>query len=141
MRFFALLISLLVASSCKLAVPKVALAQFSSDPTATPVSPGQIDEASGMVDSRSQPGNLWIQQDSGNPAELFLLGYDGQVKGKMAVSNSSNRDWEELAMGPGPKEGQNYLYIGDIGDNNGQNQTNQIYRLPEPANLQTPISQ
>jgi len=141
MRIFVLLMSLLVASSCKLAVPNVALAQFSSDPTATPVSPGQIDEVSGMVDSRSQPGNLWIQQDSGTPAELILLGYDGQVKGKLAVPNSTNRDWEELAMGPGPQAGVNYLYIGDIGDNNGQNQTNQIYRLPEPANLQTPISQ
>ncbi len=132
---------LLIASSCKLAVPGVAVAQFSSDPTVTPVSPGQIDEASGMADSRSQPGNVWIHQDSGSPAELALLGYDGAVKGKTTIPGLTNRDWEELAMGPGPTEGTNYLYIGEIGDNNGQHATCQIYRVPEPANLQTPITQ
>ncbi|MBC3788138.1 PE-PGRS family protein [Spirosoma utsteinense] len=141
MRVFALLIGLLAVSACKLEVPGVALAQFSSEPTVTPISPGQIDEASGMADSRSQPGNIWIQQDSGSPAELALLGYDGQVKGKIAVPNVENRDWEELAIGPGPQEGTNYLYIGEIGDNNAQYPFSQIYRLPEPANLQTPITQ
>ena len=141
MRIFIFLISLLFLNSCKLTVPGVAVAQFSSDPTASPITPGQIDEASGMADSRSQPGNVWIEQDSGQPAELALLGYDGKVKGKIAVPNFPNRDWEELATGPGPKEGVNYLYIGEIGDNNAQYDTYQIYRLPEPANLQTPITQ
>ena len=105
------------------------------------MAPGQIDEASGMADSRSQPGNIWIQQDSGSPAELALLGYDGVVKGKIAVPSVENRDWEELAMGPGPRDGVNYLYIGEIGDNNGQYPFCQIYRLPEPTDLQTPITQ
>lgn len=142
MRIFVFLIGLLVASSCKLAVPGVVVAQFSSDPTVTPVSPGQIDEASGMADSRSQPGNVWIEQDGGSPAELALLGYDGKVKTKIALpATITNRDWEELAMGPGPQEGTNYLYIGEIGDNNAQYPFCQIYRLPEPATLQTPVTQ
>lgn len=141
MRIFVFLIGLLVVSSCKLAVPGVAIAQFSSDPTITPVPVGQIDEASGMADSRSQPGNVWVQQDGGSPPELALLGYDGQLKGKIAIPNSTNRDWEELATGPGPKEGVNYLYIGEIGDNNAQYDTYRIYRLPEPTNLQTPVTQ
>ena len=141
MRIFVFLIGLLVVSSCKLAVPGTAVAQFSSDPTVTPVPPGQIDEASGMADSRSQPGNVWIHQDSGSPAELALLGNDGQVKGKITLSGATNRDWEEMAMGPGPKEGTNYLYIGEIGDNSARYDTYQIYRLPEPANLQTPVAQ
>ncbi len=141
MRVYVFLIGLLIVSSCKLTVPGVATAQFSSDPTVAPVLPGQIDEASGMVDSRSQPGNVWIQQDSGSPAELALLGYDGKVKGKISIPNFANRDWEELAGGPGPKEGTNYLYIGEIGDNNAEHVICQIYRLPEPVNLQTPITQ
>ncbi|MFD2933604.1 PE-PGRS family protein [Spirosoma flavum] len=139
MRNFILLVLGLASAACKLSVPSVYDVNFTSDPTATPVTPGQIDEASGMVDSRSQPGNIWIEQDSGNPAELALLGYDGKVKGKIAVPSIANRDWEELAMGPGPKDGTNYIYIGEIGDNNAQYQTVQIYRLPEPTNLQTPI--
>lgn len=141
MRIFALLIGLLILSSCKLEVPGVAVAQFSPDPTTTPVLPGQIDEASGMADSRSQPGNVWIEQDGGSPAELALLGYDGKLKGKIGIPTITNRDWEELAMGPGPVEGTNYLYIGEIGDNNAQYPFCQIYRLPEPGSLQTPVTQ
>ncbi|MVM38154.1 PE-PGRS family protein [Spirosoma sp. HMF3257] len=141
MRHFILLVFGLALASCKLAVPSVYEAQFSSDPTSTPVTPGQIDEASGMVDSRTQPGNLWIEQDSGSPAELALLGYDGKIKGKITIPNSTNRDWEEMTMGPGPKDGTNYIYIGDIGDNNAQNSLCQIYRLAEPASLQSSIPQ
>ena len=141
MRISFCLIGLLILNSCKLSLPGVAVAQFSSDPTVNAVPTGQIDEASGMADSRSQPGNVWINQDSGSPAELALLGYDGKVKGKISVPTISNRDWEELAIGPGPKEGTNYLYIGEIGDNNSQYSFSQIYRMPEPATLQTPITQ
>ncbi|RYC71609.1 MULTISPECIES: PE-PGRS family protein [Spirosoma] len=140
MRIVLILIGLLTATSCKLELPGVDQAQF-ADPTATPVQAGLIDEASGMVDSRTQPGNLWINQDSGSPAELALLGHDGQLKGRISVPRFENRDWEELASGPGPQDGVNYLYIGDIGDNNAQQPFLQVYRLPEPANLQTPITQ
>ncbi|QKZ14634.1 PE-PGRS family protein [Spirosoma sp. KUDC1026] len=141
MRTLVLLIGLLATASCKLEVDSVFNAQFSSEPTATPITPGQIDEASGMVDSRSMPGNLWVQEDSGNAAQLVLLGYDGTIKGRVNVPTYANRDWEELSIGPGPQAGVNYLYIGDIGDNNSQNVISQIYRMPEPANLQTPVTQ
>ena len=140
MRLFILLIGLLVTTSCKLEISN-GTAQFASDPTTAPVTPGQIDEASGIADSRTQPGNLWIEQDSDSPAELALLGYDGKVKGKISIPNTVNRDWEELTIGPGPQDGTNYIYIGDIGDNNAQNSMCQIYRLPEPASLQTPVTQ
>jgi hypothetical protein len=141
MRTLVLLIGLLATASCKLEVDNVFSAQFSSEPTATPVAPGQIDEASGMVDSRSMPGNLWVEEDGGNPAQIVLLGYDGIIKGRVNVPTYANRDWEELSSGPGPQDGVNYLYLGDIGDNNTQNVISQIYRMPEPANLQTPITQ
>lgn len=140
MRKFILLFLGMSAAACKLSVPSVYDVNFASDPTVTPVAPGQIDEASGMVDSRSQPGAIWIEQDSGSPAELALLDYNGSIRGKIAIPTIVNRDWEELASGPGPRDGVNYLYIGDIGDNNAQYQTVQIYRLPEPASLQSPIT-
>lgn len=140
MRIVAVLIGLLVTVSCKLELPTVDQAQF-ADPTITPVQPGLIDEASGIVDARSQPGNVWINQDSGTPTELSLLGYDGKLKGRISVPRFENTDWEEIASGPGPQDGVNYLYIADIGDNNNQRAFVQIYRLPEPTNLQTPIAQ
>ena len=131
---------LLTTTACKLTLPGVDQAEF-GDPTITPVPAGLVDEASGVVDSRSQPGNLWVEEDSGNPAQLSLLGYDGKLKGRLAVPSFPNIDWEELASGPGPQAGVNYLYIGDIGDNTNNRGVVQIYRLPEPANLQTPITQ
>lgn len=141
MRTFILLVAGVVLVSCKLSVPSVYEAQFATDPTIAPVPPGLIDEASGLADSRSQPGNLWIEQDSGNPADIALLGYDGQVKGTMSVPNSTNRDWEDITIGPGPTAGTNYIYLADIGDNNAQYQTCVIYRFPEPTSLKTPITQ
>jgi hypothetical protein len=43
-----------------------------------------------------------------------------------------NRDWEDIAVGPGPVPGKSYVYVGDIGDNNSQNPSVLIYRFPEP---------
>jgi len=140
MRILIFGLLLLMASACKLTLPGVDQVEF-ADPVITPIAPGLIDEASGIVDSRSQPGNLWVQEDSGNPAELTLLGHDGKLKGRISVPRFLNIDWEELANGPGPQDGVNYLYIGDIGNNDGNRGVVQIYRLPEPTSLQTPITQ
>ena len=140
MRNTILLVLGLIIASCKLTIPSVYEANFATEPTSTAILPGQIDEASGIVDSRTLPGNVWIQEDSGNPAELTLLGYDGKVKARINIPNSANRDWEELASGPGPKDGVNYLYIGDIGDNSAQYSVCQIYRLPEPTSLQGTVT-
>jgi hypothetical protein len=38
-------------------------------------------------------------------------------------------------MGPGPKNGASYLYIGDIGDNNSKRKFVTVYRVPEPVDL------
>ncbi len=133
---------LIALAGCKIPGPTpVATAQFSSDPGLVGIVPGQIDEVSGMVDSRTQPGNLWVQQDSGSPAELALLGQDGKLKGKIAIPNAQNIDWEDMSSGPGPQANVNYIYMGDIGDNNAEYANRTIYRFPEPANLTTPIQQ
>jgi hypothetical protein len=131
---------LILLAGCKIPGPTpVATAQFSSDPTATGIAPNLIDEASGMVDSRTMPGNLWVEQDSGSPAEMALLSKDGTVKGKIAVPNAQNIDWEDMSIGPGPQVNINYIYMGDIGDNNASLPIRTIYRFPEPASLNTPI--
>ncbi len=130
MRIPLVLVTLLGLAACSGNSPS---AQFATEPTVTPVPPGLINEASGMVDSRSSPGNIWIEQDSGNPANLDLIGYDGQLKGRVAIPDATNRDWEDLAFGPGPQAGVNYIYIAEIGDNVAVHQTSYVYRLPEPA--------
>jgi hypothetical protein len=41
-------------------------------------------------------------------------------------------DVEDIAIGPGPTTGVDYLYLGDIGDNNASRREIQIVRFPEP---------
>ena len=38
-----------------------------------------------------------------------------------------------MAVGPGPQPGVDYLYIGDIGDNESVHDFKYIYRVPEPV--------
>jgi hypothetical protein len=129
--FFLLLFFPLLACQEKSIKP----VQFTTEPTMTKIDADQINEVSGIADSRSMPGTLWVEEDGGNPAQLTLLGYDGRIRGRLAVPNVSNRDWEDMTIGPGPQPNTNYLYIGEIGDNNAQYGQYAIYRLPEPKNM------
>jgi len=106
---------------------------FEVTPVQVPVSPGMIDEASGIADSRNHPGHIWVQQDGGNPAEITLVGYDGVPVKKIFISGAGNRDWEDMAAGGGPVAGQDYLYIAETGDNNAVYTEYAIYRFPEPG--------
>jgi hypothetical protein len=94
---------------------------------------GRLAEASGMVASKANPGLLWTHNDSGNPAEIFLIDTLAQIKMVCLLKGVENRDWEDIAIGPGPDSTKTYLYIGDIGDNMAQYPVKRIYRLEEPV--------
>jgi hypothetical protein len=97
----------------------------------TPTAPA-LEEISGMVASRTAPGVLWVHNDSGDSARIFALRNDGVVLGEYALTGASAEDWEDMAMGPGPDPAQDYLYIGDIGDNARQRDNITLYRIEEP---------
>jgi hypothetical protein len=109
-----------------------ALLPFKETPDTSFVNPGVIDEASGIADSKSNPGLLWVQQDSGNPPELALLSYNGIIQKKIYLKGSQNRDWEDIAVGSGPEPGKNYIYVAEIGDNNAVYPDYALYRFIEP---------
>ena len=92
-----------------------------------------LDEVSGVVDSTANAGVLWVHNDSGDSARLFALTAAGTVLGTFTVTGASAQDWEDLAQGPGPVEGQRYLYAGDIGDNALARASIAVYRIPEPV--------
>lgn len=92
-----------------------------------------ISEASGLAVSRAQSDIAWVHNDSGNPASVFAMSGDGAVRAEYALQGVSNDDWEDLALGPGPQEGVDYLYIGDIGDNNAVRKRVSVLRLREPT--------
>lgn len=91
-----------------------------------------LEEVSGIAESLAVPGHLWAINDSGNPAEIFLLNESGaRTVKKFKLHGIDNRDWEDIVL---VKDSlHNYLYIGDIGDNMARYEFKYIYRVQEPA--------
>ncbi|MBN8576464.1 MAG: hypothetical protein J0L66_05945 [Cytophagales bacterium] len=95
----------------------------------------KLEEASGLVTSAAHPGYLWTHNDSGNGADLYLIDSAARIVAIMPLAQVHNRDWEDIALGPGPEHTKSYLYIGDIGDNNAQYAFKIIYRVAEPTTI------
>ncbi len=91
-----------------------------------------IDEASGLAVSRQDPDLLWTHNDRGDFNRIFLIHRSGRWLGTFRISDSVNRDWEDMSIGRGPVPGIHYLYIAEIGDNNSVHEVKHIYRIPEP---------
>lgn len=109
---------------------------FETVPQLYPITPGIVDEASGLANSWTMNGYLWTLQDSGNPASLYLVSTDGKNIKEFNIPGATNHDWEDLASGPGPVDGTNYMYIAEIGNNNPpMTETNIIYRIPEVSDI------
>lgn len=92
----------------------------------------KIDEASGLVASRKNLGSLWTHNDSGGEPTVYLISDRGATQATCRLMGAKSRDWEDIAAGPGPVEGETYLYVGDIGDNNAQYAVKTVYRFVEP---------
>ena len=92
-----------------------------------------IGESSGLAASRRNPGLLWTHNDSGDEPLVYCLDLKGTPCGVWRVTGAEAWDWEDLAAGPGPRPGEPYLYLGDIGDNVDGRSEIFVYRIPEPA--------
>lgn len=108
----------------------------------------EVDEASGLTQSRTDPNVLWLHNDSGDrprifaitpagdmllPAEQANTGMVTAVPGPgqtlypgIAVSQASLVDWEEIAA-----DG-NRLFLAEMGNNLNQRQDLGVYELEEP---------
>lgn len=93
----------------------------------------KLREASGLAASANNPGLLWTLNDSGNKAEVYLVDEKLDIRITCKLKGIINRDWEDLTVGPGPEEGKNYLYVGEIGDNMAMFPYKHIYRFEEPT--------
>src|SRR5689334_11236220 len=92
----------------------------------------EINESSGLVASHTSPGAYWTHNDSGDGPFIYALNTRGESLGTFRVTGAANRDWEDIAAGPGPQSNRSYLYIGDIGDNESLRSEVVVYRVPEP---------
>lgn len=90
-----------------------------------------ITEASGLAASSHDPNFLWIINDSGGSPEIHLIETNGTARGKIRLKNTANIDWEDIASFS--LDGQNYLLVADIGDNNAKRGTCKLHIIREPA--------
>jgi hypothetical protein len=132
--FFALLLALvLVVAGCDVPVP-VAPAAPKARPAKLVVAgrlqEKDIDEASGMAASVRSDELLWVVNDSGDKARLYAIDVEGRKRGRIKLDGVSNRDWEDLASFV--LDGQPYLLVADIGDNENKHDHVSLYAILEP---------
>jgi hypothetical protein len=94
-----------------------------------------LEEVSGLVASQRYPNRLYVHTDSGGEAAVFVLDTLGNELGRVDLSGLKNRDWEDIAIGPGPN-GSSYIYVAEIGDNEAKHEEIYLYRFAEPELLQ-----
>lgn len=93
--------------------------------------PAEVRETSGLARSGRGSDLFWTHNDAGNGAELFAIDGSGGLAQRVQVTGAAATDWEDIATGA--CEAGNCLYIGDIGDNDGERERITVYRVPEPA--------
>lgn len=92
----------------------------------------ELNELSGLAVSRKNPGVLWTHNDSEKLAKVYAINDEGKYIGEVVLDGLENRDCEDIAIGPGPEQGIDYIYLADIGDNKKKYNTKYIYRFKEP---------
>lgn len=95
------------------------------------VSANDLDEVSGLAASRKNPGILWMHND-GDSRQVFAVTGSGEVDARVNLL-AEVLDLEDIALGYGPTQDVDYLYLGDIGDNEEDRREIRVYRFPEPA--------
>jgi len=94
-----------------------------------------LDEASGLAVSIQNPGVIWTHNDDGSDRRLFAFQTNGAFLARFNFTPSMG-DVEDMAVGPGPVDGVQYLYVGDIGGADKLNEVRnsvKVLRIPEPA--------
>ena len=93
----------------------------------------RLSEASGLASSRVHRNVLYTHEDAGDLNEFYAIDADsGAIVGDYVLRGTANRDYEDIAVGPGPVRGASYVYVGDIGDNSEKRGEGiRIYRIRE----------
>lgn len=98
-----------------------------------------LEEMSGLAFSKNHPDKFYTHTDSGGEEAVYVLDSLGNEFGKIILEDVENRDWEDIAVGPGPK-GKSYVYVAEIGDNAAVHKSVKIYRFPEPEGLEKKLT-
>jgi len=95
--------------------------------------PPRLRAVSGLESSRRNPGVFWAHDDADSSLpEIYALAGDGSHLRTYLLSTHAV-DWEDIALGPGPEAGKDYLYMGDFGDNTRSRPYAWLLRVLEPV--------
>ncbi|XP_005103706.2 uncharacterized protein LOC101858796 [Aplysia californica] len=109
------------------------------------VTNGDIDEASGIVVSRTHHDVIYTHNDKGDSSRFFAIGVNGSNLATFTVRNAQNYDWEDLTYGPCADDcasghcsvkvtpNRYCIYISDTGDHHGDGAKETIYMVREPS--------
>ena len=101
--------------------------------------PRDSGEASGLAFSSRQPGLAWMIRDSGHPASVYALRFDGDGRAtsrEIPVTAAQNHDWEDVTYAIAA-DGQPVLWVVESGQG-GSNRV--IYEIVEPSDPDTVTS-
>jgi len=97
--------------------------------------PSALDETSGLI---YWMGGIWTFNDSGGDPRIYKVDtITGDIIQHVTISNGDNVDWEDIA------QDEDYIYIGDFGNNAGNRQDLVVYKLakagiPSTGNVTLP---
>ena len=94
------------------------------------VQDSRLTEISGIDASFGNPNAYWVHNDSGNPAEVFLIAETGETLMRVILEGAKNIDWEDISVFQ--ISGKNYVCVADVGDNTGKRQSCNLYLFEEP---------
>ncbi len=98
----------------------------------TALSTPLLDETSGVVFTN---GSVWTHNDSGNSHDIYRIdSLTNTILQSVNISNATNVDWEDITAD------SNYIYVGDIGNNDGNRQNLKIYRISKTALTPSTVS-
>ncbi len=83
--------------------------------------PSELIESSALVKYKC---SFLTFNDSGNEAKIFVFNKKGKVTHTCFIKNATNVDWEAMAY-----DGNEFLYIGDIGNNENKRKDLAIYKV------------
>ena len=113
--------------------PQVVDSIYSSGKEMGEVNRKFLDEASGLAVSKTHDNVLYAHNDSGGKPIIYKLDATGALTGKIILDSTYNRDWEDMAVGPDAAGEKSYVYVGEIGDNDGKYPSIGLLRFEEPT--------
>lgn len=97
------------------------LGQSQTATSITNIQTPNLDETSGLLFYNNK---LFTFNDSGGQAELYEINSsNGSIVRTITINNATNVDWEDIT------QDATHIYIGDIGNNNGNRTDLKIYKI------------